>query len=67
MKLDGSRDQARANEHASEGGCGGVQLWTGRTMTEQCLNYRNATGLHLCLLLNFGKPRLEIKRIVLDL
>ena len=31
------------------------------------MNYLKATGLHLCLLLNFGKPRLEIKRIVLDL
>ena len=30
----------------------------------QCLNYLKASGLHLCLLLNFGKPRLEIKRIV---
>jgi GxxExxY protein len=33
----------------------------------QCLNYLKATGLHLCLLLNFGKPRLEIKCIVLGL
>jgi GxxExxY protein len=33
----------------------------------QCLSYLKATGLHLCLLLNFGKPRLEIKRIVLEL
>jgi GxxExxY protein len=33
----------------------------------QCLNYLKATGLHLCLLLNFGEPRLEIKRIVLGL
>jgi GxxExxY protein len=33
----------------------------------QCLNYLKATGLHRCLLLNFGKPRLEIKRIVLGL
>jgi len=33
----------------------------------QCLNCLNATGLHLCLLLNFGKPRLEIKRMVLAL
>ena len=30
----------------------------------QCLNYLKATGLRLCLLLNFGPPRLEIKRIV---
>jgi len=28
----------------------------------QCLNYLKATGLPLCLLLNFGKPRVEIKR-----
>ena len=33
----------------------------------QCLNYLKATGLHLCLLFNFGRPRLEIKRIVLNL
>jgi GxxExxY protein len=32
--------------------------------TAQCLNYLKATGLHLCLLLNFGKSRLEIQRIV---
>jgi GxxExxY protein len=33
----------------------------------QCLNYLKATGLHLCLLVNFGKTRLEVKRIVLCL
>ena len=33
----------------------------------QCLNYLRATGLHLCLLMNFGQPRLEFKRIVLHL
>ncbi len=29
----------------------------------QCLNYLKATGFKICLLLNFGKPKLEIKRI----
>jgi GxxExxY protein len=29
----------------------------------QCLNYLKATGLRLCLLINFGKPRLEFKRL----
>ena len=29
----------------------------------QCTNYLEATGLQLCLLPNFGKPRLEIKRV----
>ena len=48
-----------------------VELKAARAIDEihraQCLNYLKATGLHLCLLLNFGQPRLEIKRIVLDL
>ena len=31
----------------------------------QCLNYLKATKLRLCLLINFGKPRVEIRRIAL--
>ena len=30
----------------------------------QCLNYLKITGLKLCLLINFSKPRIDIKRIV---
>ena len=30
----------------------------------QCLNYLKATGLSVCLLVNFGRPKVEIKRIV---
>jgi len=29
----------------------------------QCLNYLKATHLPLCLLINFGKPRVEVKRV----
>jgi GxxExxY protein len=29
----------------------------------QCLNYLRATGLEVCLLLNFGTPRLQKKRV----
>lgn len=32
----------------------------------QCLNYLKATGLQVCLLLNFGSPRVEVKRVVLE-
>jgi len=35
--------------------------------TAQCINYLKATGLHLCLLLNFARPRLEIHRIAHEL
>lgn len=29
----------------------------------QCINYLNATKLPLCLLINFGRSRVEVKRI----
>ncbi len=32
-----------------------------------CMNYRRATGMHLCPLMNFGMPRMEIRRVVLNL
>lgn len=33
--------------------------------TAQCLNYLKATCLTLCLLINFGRPRVDIKRVIL--
>jgi GxxExxY protein len=30
----------------------------------QCLNYLKASGLSLCLLINFGSPSVQVKRIV---
>lgn len=33
----------------------------------QCLNYLKATGLKVCLIINFGKSKIEIKRVVLGL
>ena len=30
----------------------------------QCLNYLKATNMKVCLLINFGKKRVQIKRIV---
>jgi GxxExxY protein len=48
-----------------------VEIKTVRALDDmhsaQCLNYLKATGHHLCLLINFAKPRVEIRRIVLDL
>ncbi len=45
-----------------------VELKAIKTMTEkdrsQCLNYIKATNLTICLLINFGNPHIEIKRIV---
>ena len=30
----------------------------------QCLNYLKATNMRLCLLINFGSPSVEIKRVI---
>jgi GxxExxY protein len=35
-----------------------------RVHIAQSINYLKATGLDVCLLLNVGKPRLDIQRIV---
>jgi len=32
----------------------------------QCLNYLKATGIPVCLLLNFGTSRMEIRRVMLN-
>jgi len=37
----------------------------GNEQTAQCLNYLKASGMELCLLLNFQRTRVEIRRIVL--
>ena len=45
-----------------------VELKAVKTLNDghlaQCLNYLKATGLKLCLLLNFAKPKVEVKRVV---
>ncbi|HBK08227.1 MAG TPA: GxxExxY protein [Acetobacteraceae bacterium] len=35
-----------------------------RVHAAQCVNYLQATRLRLCLLLNFGNPRVEVRRLV---
>ena len=46
-----------------------VELKAAAALTDihqaQCLNYLKATGLKVCLLINFGKPRVEVKRLSL--
>ena len=49
-------------------GCVIVELKSARAFDEahlaQCMNYLRAAGLMVCLLVNFGVPRVQIKRIV---
>ncbi len=48
-----------------------VELKAVRALDEihmaQCLNYLKATGLKICLLINFGTPKVQIKRLVHNL
>lgn len=30
----------------------------------QCINYLKATGLAICLLINFGRPKVQIRRLM---
>ncbi len=50
------------------GDCVLVELKAAKAVDEvhvaQCLNYLKATGFRVCLLINFGTPRVEVKRIV---
>jgi len=46
-----------------------VELKAAKTLDDihvaQCLNYLKATRMGLCLLINFGVPRIQIRRFVL--
>ena len=35
-----------------------------RVHRQQCINYLRATGYRVCLLMNFGQPRLQVERLV---
>ena len=45
-----------------------VELKTVKSFDEvhlaQCLNYLKATGIKVCLMINFAKSQIEVKRIV---
>lgn len=38
----------------------------GNVHLAQCLNQLKASGLSVCLLVNFDKPKVEFRRVVLD-
>ena len=50
-------------------GCVIIEVKALRTLEDahkaQCLNYLKATGIRLGLLINFGSPRVEVKRVAL--
>jgi len=47
-----------------------VELKIVKTLTDvhlaQCMNYLRATGVIVCLLINFGNPKVEVKRVILN-
>jgi GxxExxY protein len=47
-----------------------IELKTVKNLDEihlaQCLNYLKATNLPICLLINLGKPKVEIRRVYLS-
>jgi len=49
-------------------GCALVELKASKALDEihaaQCMNYLRATGISVCLLINFGSPKIQVKRIV---
>ena len=67
------RGEVVGNYHADllVEGCVILELKTVKAFDEihmaQCLNYLKATGIKVCLLINFGKAQIEVKRIVRNL
>ncbi len=45
-------------------GCGFLEKVYENALTHELRNYLKATNLRLCLLMNFGKPKVEVRRIV---
>jgi len=50
-------------------GCVVVEIKAVKKLDEihmaQCINYLKATGLHVCLLINFGSAKVQVKRVSL--
>jgi GxxExxY protein len=42
-----------------------AQEFVDKSSRAQCLNYLRATGLRLCILLNFGRSRIQVARLAM--